>query len=216
MMLIASPPPIDIAAYTRPPALVWHHPSVEARPLPYFGEVGTGGQLTEAYLRERTGYRFHFVVLPAAATSDAPSAGLFAGEMEDVRRGFDRTFSRLPEVFSVSRQTLYNWLKGEVPRDQYQSRIRELAAAARNFLSQQFRPTPSQLDRPIRGGKSFLQLIADGAEGAASAADLIRMIERSRRDRARLDDLLGARRAATPTERAEFDLPSFAEDYKRR
>jgi transcriptional regulator with XRE-family HTH domain len=216
MMLTASTPPIDIAAYTRPPALVCHHSSAEARPLPYFGEVGTGGQLNEAYLRERTGYRFHFVVLPAAADRSAPSAGLFASEMEDVRRGFDRTFSKLPEVFGVSRQTLYNWLRGETPRDQHHARVRELAAAARTFLSQEFRPTVGQLDRPVRGGKSFLQLIAEGADGAASATDLVRMTERGHRDRSRLDDLLGDRRAATPAERAEFELPSFAEDLKRR
>ncbi len=116
----------------------------------------------------------------------------------------------------MSRQTLYNWLKGEMPRDQHQARIRELAAAARSFLSQQFRPTSVQLDRSIQSGKSFLQLVADGADGAASAAGLVRMIDRGRRDRARLDELLGARQTAAPTERAEFELPSFAEDNKRR
>jgi transcriptional regulator with XRE-family HTH domain len=215
-MLTASMTSIDIAAYTRPPALVCYHPSAEARPLPYFGEVGTGGQLNEAYLRERTGYQFHFVVLSAVADRRGPSAGLFASEMEDVRRGFDRTFSKLPEVFGVSRQTLYNWLHGDTPREQHHARVRELAVAARVFLSQEIRPTVGQLERPIRSGKSFLQLIAEGADGAASATDLVRTIERGRRDRSRLDDLLGDRRAAAPAERAEFGLPSFSEDLKRR
>ncbi len=214
-MMLVDAAPADRTAYATLPTLVYRQPTVEARPLPFFSEVGTGGEASEWYLRERPGYGFGLVVLPAKAVSKALGAS-FSREMEDIRRGFDRTFSRLPEVFGVSRTTLYNWLNGDAPRDHHEARIRELAAAARSFSSQQFRPTSAHLDRPIRDGKSFMQLIAEGADGAVSAADLVRVVERGRRDRSRLDDLLGARRATASNERADFELPSFAEDRKSR
>lgn len=216
-MLAATASSIDVSGYGRPSALVHRQPRADARPLPYFGEVGTGGLANGVYLRERLGYGFHVVVLPSKAALNDAGGSPLSREMGDVRRGFDRTFSRLSEVFGVSRQTLYYWMSGEkAPRDQYQARILELAAAARSFMSQQFRPTSAHLDRPIRDGKSFVQLIVEGADGAASATELVRMVERGRRDRSRLDDLLGARRAVASNERADFELPSFAEDHKRR
>src|SRR5882762_7247470 len=74
----------------------------EDRPLPHFAEPGTGGLLSEAFYRARiAGYRL--VELEQQRTP-------FVELMQVVKTGFGRTMTRLPEVFGVSRQTLYNWL----------------------------------------------------------------------------------------------------------
>lgn len=74
--------------------------------------------------------------------------------------------SRLPEVFGVSRQTLYNWLAGETPKEAHQERLRQLVAAAAVFTEHGFRPTAAALDRTVSQGKSLLELLRDGANGS--------------------------------------------------
>jgi hypothetical protein len=101
----------------------------------------------------------------------------------------------LPGVFGVSRQTLYNWLKGETPKVVYQERIRELAKAASLFQDLGFVSTTQALSRALMDGKSFLQLVAEGADGKDMAKKLVSLIRRGDDSRAKLTALVGGRRA---------------------
>jgi transcriptional regulator with XRE-family HTH domain len=131
--------------------------------------------------------------------------------MKEVKAGFGRTMSYLPAVFGVSRQTLYNWLNGEVPKEQHQGKLVHLAAAARVFIEAGFKPTALSLDRTVANGKSFIELIGQGADGKESAEKLIRLEKRGASARAKLDALLGDRSSSRP-DVAEMGRPALNEN----
>ncbi len=136
---------------------------------------------------------------------------MFAQLMLEVKTGFGRTMTRLPVVFGVSRQTLYNWIKGEIPKDAHQAKLIELAAAAHVFSAAHFTPTASTLDRTVAHGKSFLALLAEGADGADTANRLMNVVARSRDARARLGAALAGHPKTRPTV-SDMGAPTFDED----
>lgn len=172
-----------------------------------YGSVGTGGEYGIELALHHVGYPFPTL---GGAAEKTPEPATHVLQMQQVREGFGRTMSRLPEVFGVSRQTLYNWLKGETPKDVHQARLRELADAAAIFLDMGFTPTSNSLDRTLVQGKSFLQLLAQGESGKEMAKKLIRVHQRSGDARAKLDALLGGKKASVAAE--DFGAPAFKED----
>ena len=163
---------------------------VEARPWPV-RNPGTGGLPLVALVQSDIGYSMVPVVVAVPQAVDTP----FSDLMQVVQAGFGRTMSSLPGVFGVSRQTLYNWLKGETPKVVYQERIRELAKAASLFQDLGFVSTTQALSRVLMDGKSFLQLVAEGADGKDMAKKLVSLIRRGDDSRAKLTALVGGRRA---------------------
>jgi hypothetical protein len=190
----------------RPVPAIHRRATMKLQPLPFIGASGTGGLDGEGYYRVHIGYEPFPVVESAAAQQQPP----FAKLMQDVKVGFGRTMSRLPEVFGVSRQTLYNWLDGETPKDVHQAKLRQLAEAARAFAELGFKPTSLSLDRKISQGKSLLQLLSDGADGRDTAKKLVRITQRGAESRAKLDDLLGGRKAKP--EVSDMGTPSLNEN----
>jgi hypothetical protein len=172
---------------TRP--AIYRQADAMERPWPGL-DLGTGGLAGEAFLTQSYGYKPFQVLAATPPANDAP----FAKLMQQVKSGFGRTMSRLPEVFGVSRQTLYNWLDGETPKVSHQERIRQLAQAASVFSELGIKPTPLMLDRVITQGKSFLQLMADGADGNEVAKKLIRVTQRGNEARAKLNVILTGRK----------------------
>jgi hypothetical protein len=161
----------------------------------------------ESFLRQALGYRRFVLLEPLEPAEDvAPYAKL----MQQVKMGFGRTMSRLPEVFGVSRQTLYNWLGGETPKAVHQERLAQLAEAARVFTDMGFKPSPAMLERTVAQGKSFLRLLAEGVDGKEAAKKLIRIVQRGSDAREKLDDLLGGRTAKLTA--SDIGAPSLDED----
>lgn len=158
------------------------------------------------FIREAFGYQPYEVLEQHQVIEEAPYAQL----MRQVKSGFGRTMSRLPEVFGVSRQTLYNWLEGETPKAAHQERLQQLAEAAKVFVDLGIKPTTSMLDRTVAQGKTFLQLMASGAEGQETARKLIRIAQRGNDSRAKLDILLAGRRAKLSV--ADVGAPTLDED----
>lgn len=192
------------AHYKSEPAIYGRAPAFEP-PWP-LRQVGTGGVATELFVRNSFGYQAFIVLEAKPQVEDAPYAKL----MLEVKSGFGRTLSRLPDVFGVSRQTLYNWLGGETPKPVHQERLKQLADAANVFAELGFRPTSLELDRTVAQGKSFLELLADGADGKETAKKLVRIVQRGKESRAKLDELLGDRKANLTSE--DIGAPSLNEE----
>jgi hypothetical protein len=184
------------------------------QPEPYIIGItypGTGGNSSVDLIRSHFGYRPFSIIEqhddpPAGATG--PSC---ANLMQEVISAFGRTLSRLPVVFGVSRQTLYNWRDGERPKEVHQAKLTQLAAAARTFSAGQFTPTSPMLDRTVAQGKSFLTLLAEGADGADAATRLMRIVQRDRAADARFDAALPGRPKVKLTA-ADFGAEAFEED----
>jgi transcriptional regulator with XRE-family HTH domain len=180
-------------------------PPANASPMPR-REVGTGGLALEAFLTDVHGYGPVHVIVPYEPVQSQPYVKL----MEEVRSGFGRTMSRLTEVFGVSRQTLYNWLEGETPKPAHQERLRQLADAAGVLAELNIKPTSLMLDRTVADAKSFLQLLAEGANGKEAARKLVRIHQRGQASRDQLDVLLGSREKPRPSA-GDFGAESFDE-----
>lgn len=204
--LLAVPATVDFAAahYRSEPALYGRAPAFERPPSAYrfgafgtVGVVGTGGVASASFIDKSIGYAPFLLLKTPAPAERAPYAQL----MRQVKEGFGRTMSRLPDVFGVSRQTLYNWLDGETPKPAHQERLVQLAAAAGVLTELGIRPTSALLDRSLAQGKSFLQLLASGADGKETAKRLVRNVQRGAEARSKLDELLGGRKATlTPSD----------------
>lgn len=204
--LLPVPASADFAAvHYRPAPAIYSRIQILERPLP-LQAVGTGGLASVQFIRESFGYQPYEVLEQYQVIEEAPYAQL----MRQVKLGFGRTMSRLPEVFGVSRQTLYNWLEGETPKAVHQKRLRQLAEAAKVFADLGIKPTTSMLDRTVAQGKTFLQLMASGAEGQETARKLIRIAQRGNDSRAKLDTLLAGRRAKLSV--TDIGAPTLDED----
>ncbi len=204
--LLPVPASADFSAvHYQPVPAVYSRVQVLERPLP-IQVVGTGGIASALFIREAFGYQPYEVLEQPQVNEVAPYVKL----MEQVKAGFGRTMSRLPEVFGVSRQTLYNWLEGDTPKVAHQERLRQLAEAAKVFADLGIRPTTPMLDRTVAQGKSFLQLMAAGADGQETAKKLIRIVQRSNDSRSKLDTLLAERRAKLSA--SDIGAPALDED----
>lgn len=200
------PPSFSPAIYRQGPPIT-RAADVTAPPWPY-AAVGTGGIHVIELALHHVGYRLASVGGGSAvAVEPAPHVQ----QMQRVKAGFGRTMSRLPEVFGVSRQTLYNWHSGEKkPKDAHLQRLRQLAEAASVFADLEFKPTAASLDRTLVQGKSFLQLLAQGEDGKETAKKLIRVHRRSEDSRAKLGAMLGGHKARPAAE--DLGAPAFKED----
>lgn len=196
--------------YRAVPAIHSRATVAEGRPLPCFGGSGTGGIEGVQFVMSRQGYS-PFVILKIEPTNTQEIFAPYTDLMREVKAGFGRTMSHLPAVFGVSRQTLYNWLNGETPKEQHQSKLLQLAAAARVFTSTGFKPTALSLDRTVTNGKSFIELIGQGADGKGAAERLIRIEKRGASAREKLDALLGDRSSPRP-DVADMGRPALNEN----
>jgi hypothetical protein len=203
----------DLASSTgyRPVQAINSHRPPASQLLPTIGAAGTGGVECGDYYRRMhllpMGYQASLVVI---AFAQAPDPAPYAELMEVIKSGFGRTMTRLPEVFGVSRQTLYNWLNGETPKPAHQEKLRQLAEAARIFSALRFKPTSLALDRSITRGKSLLQLLSEGADGRDAAKKLVRIVQRGNKARTKLDEMLGGRKANL--EAFDVGTPSLDDD----
>lgn len=165
-------------------------------------QVGTGGLASLAFVRQPYGYACFCIIDTTPLEPEAP----FSRDMAQVKAGFGRTMSCLPGIFGVSRQTLYNWLKGDIPKEQHQEPLHQLARAASTFIDLGFKPTPAMLGRAIESGKSFTQMIASGADGHDTAKKLVHTVRRGSDSRAKLDALLAGKKA-------ELDASDFGATF---
>jgi len=165
-------------------------------------QVGTGGVASLAFVRQPYGYACFCIIDTTPPEPEAP----FSRDMAQVKAGFGRTMSCLPGIFGVSRQTLYNWLKGDVPKEKHREPLHQLATAATTFMELGFKPTPATLGRTIESGKSFTQLIASGADGRDAAKKLVHAFRRGHDSRVKLDALLAGRKA-------ELDASDFGATF---
>ena len=202
---------INDYAHSRPvPAIYRRASDAEGGSLPRFGGSGTGGVEGVHFVMSRQGYSSFAILkigLAAAQDTYAPYTDL----MKEVKAGFGRTMSHLPAVFGVSRQTIYNWLNGETPKEQHQGKLVQLAAAARVFAEAGFKPTAPSLERTVAQGKSFVELIGQGADGKETAERLVRIEKRGAAAREKLDALLGNRPLSRP-DVADMGRPALNED----
>lgn len=185
---IPAPPPVTMSVSVQVTRHVEHSPR--------FGMAGTGGISDANFIARRPGHDLNWW---GASSKNAPIKRIVlvaekpscARLMKVIKDGFGRTFSHLPAIFGVSRQTLYNWLRGESPKEIQLAKLEQLASAAKVFSEQGFKVTAQALNRSLDRNLSFIELLAKGADGKSMAEKLIRLETTGQRKRQQLFELLG-------------------------
>lgn len=164
---------------------------------PALGEIQRDGLDAGGHDQYRSGYQASEVVQRELETTVA-NPRHFSSLIEQIEVGFGRATRRLPEIFGVSSQTFYSWQSGtKTPNEQYHAKLYALAAAAEVFKKAGLIPNPLDLDRTVTNGKSLLELIAEGRCGEGITERLLRILKRGIDSRAKLEEILGGRKASS-------------------
>ena len=194
-----SMPPI----YERGPA--------EPRVLPRTGiaVVGTGGVASGDYFRRMHLLQMGYRALRFFCSQGARAGSLCRAHARDPSRLWPH-HDALARGVRVSRQTLYNWLKGETQKPAHQEKLEQLAEAARVFSGRASslprQPSTARSRRASRCCSCSAKVPMD----AKLPEKLMRIVQRGRESRAKLDELLGGRKARL--EASDIGAPSLDED----
>lgn len=121
-----------------------------------------------------------------------------------IREVFSPSISALAKSLDVTRQTIYNWQKGEPTSDLHAAKLDDLAKAADLLAAESVDPHQTVLEREFAGGKNLLQLVQDGGSAQEAIRLLIPVLQQEQRQRKELDILFANRKPSAPS--ADFDL----------
>jgi transcriptional regulator with XRE-family HTH domain len=127
-------------------------------------------------------------------------------DLQVVKEYFSPSVSDLSSALGVSRQTVYNWLKGATVADDNAMKIKELADAASILSSAGVKMTVSLLKRKFSDGKTLFQIVQAGGSGQDAARQLVTAFKREQAQREKLN-ALRMKKVVTSTS-ADFDLPT--------
>jgi len=127
-----------------------------------------------------------------------------AEDIHRIREVLSPSMSDLAKSCNVSRQTIYNWLNGEQPRDEHIARLQDLALAA-DIIAEAGTPVNGLLlKRRMIEGKNLFEVVRDGGSAQYAARLLVQIVNREASQRERLTARLAGRK---PTLRsADSDL----------
>ncbi len=164
-------------------------------PLTVFGlGIGTGGAATLSYVKERGTKGYPYVVCDSAQSRPGAMAGYTPAEnLGHIRAVLKPTVTELASMLRVSRQAIYDWQAGKPIASENASRLADLAHAADIFAAEGLKGASPTLRRSIRNGKSFLDLVREGASGESAARALLDIVRREAREREALKSRLAGR-----------------------
>jgi hypothetical protein len=168
--------------------------------------VGTGGRLHPKQLQAVTaGQHYGIDTLIPAQADRTPTANL-----QRIRDIFSPPISDLAISFDVSRQSIYNWIRGETVAEANITKLRDLAKAADMLVEAGMQADASLLRRKFSQNRTLLQLVQAGESATAAMVLLIPILKREAQQRAEMASMF-AKRAPSPAT-ADFDLPAPNDD----
>jgi hypothetical protein len=115
---------------------------------------------------------------PHIRFKEAPRSTLVRTQIRRIIEGLEVSNAGLARALSVSRQALYNWLNGDLPKESHQARLNSLSRACDVLLPIDMLKHAA-LTQPMNSGQSFWQLVKAGAD----AENLAQEIKASRHKR---------------------------------
>jgi len=102
--------------------------------------------------------------------------------------------SDLAKSFNVSRQTIYNWLNGEQPKNEHTSRLQDLALAADIIAEAGITVNGQLLKRKVIEGKNLFEFFRDGGPAQYAARLIVQIVKQEATQRERLTARLAGRK----------------------
>ncbi|TAL82685.1 MAG: hypothetical protein EPN74_16510 [Rhodanobacter sp.] len=129
-------------------------------------QVGTGGQLTENYYKNRgsKGYTYAsyqaFEDIGGALLLPPPTAADYLLHLRDHAK---ISVTHLASLLGVSRQILYDWQKGSQPTALNLSKLERLSELVDHMDAAGLTLSQQNFSRKLPGGLTILELVRDGA-----------------------------------------------------
>lgn len=178
-------------------------------------EVGTGGNATSEYLRNRGDRGYRFALYEWSRHIAEPTVGATAAEnIGRIRTVLITAVTDLAVLLSVSRQAIYDWQAGRPIAAENAVRLEELSKAADLLAIEGLRATSQALRRPIRNGKTFFDLVREGAPAESAARGLIQIIRTENNQREALRKRLAGRKRPSREAFGEIGAPMLHEEER--
>lgn len=127
-----------------------------------------------------------------------------AEDMEQIRKVLAPAMSDLAKSFNVSRQTIYNWLRGEQPTPEHTARLKELAFVADIFAGAGVSVNGALLQRRVIKGKNLFEIVREGGSAREAGQLLLQIVQNETSQRQRLAARYGSRSVSQPS--ADSDI----------
>jgi transcriptional regulator with XRE-family HTH domain len=134
-----------------------------------------------------------------------------AENLERVRAVFSPAVTELANLFSVSRQTVYNWLNGDQLRPEHITKLQDIAHAADIVAETGIPMTGALLKRKVIEGKNLFEVARDGGSTRDAAQLLVQIVRREAGQR----EMMAARFAGRKHTLRSADSDFPAENDKR-
>jgi transcriptional regulator with XRE-family HTH domain len=165
--------------------------------------VGTGGDRSIAQLsRSEQGPRF---VAPSVDVTDVAPIRTPAENLARIREVLKPAVSDLAITCGVSRQSVYNWLKGEPVSEDNGEKLQNLAQAADVLDHQGIVVNAALLKRKFANGRTLMQAAQAGESARDVALQVVDICKREQVQRERMAARFANRAKSAAS--ADFDLP---------
>jgi DNA-binding transcriptional regulator YiaG len=131
--------------------------AAQSRPTAFV--IGTGGIMP---VPQATGTSTAKLALELTEKADSE----FAGYIEQLRVGLRLSYAEIASAFGVSRQSVYNWQKGENVHDAHQQKMHRLIEGYAEVAELLGGRKERFSLRVLRGTKTFLQLLSEDDQEA--------------------------------------------------
>ena len=165
--------------------------------------VGTGGEFSLEQLRRSTEHVFHASSTFEVAEVEQPRTP--NEDLSRIREVLNPAISDLATTFSVSRQSVYNWLNGEPVAQENAAKLRDLAHAADVLDHEGVAVNAALLKRKFSNGRTLLQVALAGESVRDAALLLVQIHKHETSQRERMNARFANRAKTSAT--ADFDLP---------
>ena len=170
--------------------------------------IGTGGELSLERLQLNARQAQHMVsVIEVAEVEQVRTP---RENLSRIREVLNPSVSDLATTFSVSRQSIYNWLNGDPVADENVVKLQDLAQAVDVLAREGVDIKAALLKRKFANGRTLMQVAQAGESARNAALVLVQVRKRESVQRERMSARF-ANRAKTPAS-SDFDLPA-SNDY---
>ena len=164
--------------------------------------IGTGGELSLEHLQRSAQRGQHMV--PVADVAEIEQVRTPGENLSRIRETLNPAVSDLATTFGVSRQSVYNWLKGEPVADENAAKLQDLAEAADILAHEGLDMNVALLKRKFANGRTLMQVAQAGESARDAALMLVAIQKREAVQRARMNARFANREKTPPS--ADFDL----------
>ena len=128
--------------------------------------AGTGGVLSTPHIP------FGYTPPGLRDTEAGSRSPSIREQLRDVIKSLQTTNSNVARALGVSRQTIYNWLRGDIPNRRAQQTIAQLSRASDLLRDSGISPKVA-LSQPAFGGRNFWALLGEGKDPERLTAQII-------------------------------------------